>query len=146
MAANSPINFLVVHCSASKPSQKVDVQVIERWHRKRGFLKIGYHYVIYRDGSVHKGREESEVGAHVQNHNKGSIGICLVGGIAEDGKSEANFTLDQYASLADLLGELLKRYPKAEIRGHRDFPGVAKDCPCFDVKQWWHDTVVEPKL
>ena len=24
-------------------------------------------------------------------------------------------------------------FPKAKVVGHRDFPGVAKECPCLDV-------------
>lgn len=144
--ANFPINNLVVHCSASKVDQKVDVATITRWHLARGFLTIGYHYVIYRDGSVHKGRKDNEVGAHVQNHNKGSLGICLVGGLDKEGKPEANFTDQQYTALALLLQELKLKYPKADILGHRDFAGVAKDCPCFDVRKWWEETVVNPQL
>ncbi len=146
MSINSPITKLVVHCSASKVNQKVDLAEITRWHITRGFLKIGYHYVIYRDGSVHKGREDTEVGAHASGYNKGSLGICLVGGLNDEGKAENNFTDDQFVSLAELLTKLLVKHPKAEILGHRDLPKVAKDCPCFSVKQWWHDTVVDPKV
>lgn len=137
---NSPIKYLVVHCSASSPKVYVDAAVIDRWHRQRGFFKIGYHYVIKRDGVVEKGRDEEEVGAHVQGHNEGSIGICLAGGVDEQNKPQNNFTEEQFKSLASLLSDLLKKYPKAEILGHRDFPGVAKACPSFDVKAWWHTT------
>jgi hypothetical protein len=28
-------------------------------------------------------------------------------------------------------------YPQAEVLGHRDIPGVKKDCPSFNVKEWW---------
>lgn len=139
MTANSPIKYLVVHCSASPPNVYVDAAVIDRWHRQRGFFKIGYHYVIKRDGVVEKGREEEEVGAHVQGHNTGSIGICLAGGVDKKNNPENNFTSDQFNALTVLLEDLLKRYPKAEILGHRDFPGVKKACPSFDVKQWWTD-------
>lgn len=142
--ANTPVTALTVHCSASKPSQKVDAKVIDRWHRLRGFAKIGYHYVILRDGNVETGRTLDEVGAHVEGKNTGNLGICLVGGVNEEGKSEANFTDDQYHSLAVLLEQLLKQFPKAEIKGHRDWPGVRKDCPCFNVKDWWHKTMVDP--
>ena len=31
---------------------------------------------------------------------------------------------------------LKRMYPRAEVIGHRDFPGVKKDCPSFDVKEW----------
>jgi len=29
-----------------------------------------------------------------------------------------------------------RQHPQAVIVGHRDLPGVAKACPCFDVKRW----------
>ena len=134
---NEPIKYLVVHCSASPPNVYVDAAVIDRWHRQRGFFKIGYHYVIKRDGVIEKGRDEEEVGAHVQNYNTGSIGICLAGGVDKKMNPENNFTDEQFKSLEGLLEDLLKRYPKAEILGHRDFPGVKKACPSFDVKPWW---------
>ena len=35
--------------------------------------------------------------AHVLKHNWESVGICLVGGMAEDGTSENNFTNNQMA-------------------------------------------------
>ncbi len=137
MASNTPITKLAVHCSASPPNVYVDAAVIDRWHRQKGWFKIGYHYVIKRDGTVETGRKEEEIGAHVEGHNTGSLGICVVGGVNAKGKAEANFTPEQYASLERLLKDLLKKYPKAEILGHRDFPGVKKDCPSFDVKAWW---------
>jgi hypothetical protein len=54
---------------------------IRRWHvQQRGWRDIGYHWVIDRDGAVAPGRKETEVGAHVEGHNRGTIGICLLGG------------------------------------------------------------------
>ena len=31
---------------------------------------------------------------------------------------------------------LRNKYPNAIIQGHRDFDGVRKSCPRFDVKEW----------
>lgn len=137
MATNTNIRYLVVHCSASPASLDVGVKEIDKLHRQRGFLKVGYHYVIRRDGTVEKGRKDSEVGAHVSGYNTGSLGICLVGGVRADGKTaECNYTLQQYEALKVLLTELKERHPAAVIQGHRDFPNVHKDCPCFDVRTW----------
>lgn len=131
------ITHLVVHCSATKPSVAVDAKMIDRWHRERGFLKIGYHFVIKRDGTVETGRPLDEPGAHVAGHNALTIGICLAGGLNEKtGKSENNYTDEQFASLTGVLKQLKELFPTAEILGHRDFPKVAKDCPCFDVRKW----------
>lgn len=141
-------DWLVVHCSATRASASVCAADIRRWHLARGWVDIGYHYVICRDGTVETGRAESAAGAHVRGFNHASIGICLVGGLDADGKPENNFTDEQFAQLHTLLGELKARYPNAEIRGHRDFsPDLNKDgritanefykaCPCFDVREW----------
>lgn len=138
-AAN--VQFIVIHCSASKPDVKVDAAVIDRWHRQRGFLKIGYHFVIKRDGAVEEGRALTEVGAHAIGHNSRSIGICLAGGLDKAGKPLDNFTLDQYAALAELVIKMRQRFPNAQVLGHRDLPNVRKDCPCFDVKKWVQETI-----
>lgn len=138
--ANQPcsreISQLVVHCSATKPSLDVDAAMIDRWHRTKGWRCIGYHYVIKRDGTIQRGRPLNEVGAHVANHNLNSVGICLAGGVNTNNKAENNFTKEQFGALADLLDVLKRRFPEAEILGHRDFPGVKKDCPSFDVRKW----------
>lgn len=128
--------FLAVHCSATQPKQDIGAAEIERWHRKRSFLAIGYHYVIRRDGTLELGRPDDTVGAHVEGHNSVSVGICLVGGVDAKLKPQDNFTPEQYDTLHKLLGQLKTKYPKAAIQGHRDFPNVAKACPSFDVKGW----------
>lgn len=133
---------ITVHCSATPPNVYVDAKVIDRWHRAKGWLKIGYHFVIKRDGSVEKGRDVTEVGAHVEGHNTGNIGICLAGGVNEAGVPEANYTDAQYHELALLLQELKKTATHADVLGHRDWPKVAKACPCFDVRSWMKDTGV----
>ena len=76
------INKIIVHCTATRPSQACTVELIDQWHRERGFDCIGYHYVIYRDGSVHEGRALSKVGAHCTGQNSDSIGISYCGGVA----------------------------------------------------------------
>lgn len=129
---------IVVHCSATKADQDVGVREIDRWHRQRGFLRVGYHFVIRRDGTVEFGRGQDEIGAHVEGHNRTSVGVCLVGGVnANDiSKAENNFTEAQFASLREVLTNLRRDYPSATIVGHRDMPGVKKACPSFDVKEW----------
>ena len=133
------IEHLVVHCAATKPQMDVGVEEIRRWHKDRGWSDVGYHYVIRRSGEVEKGRPDDVVGAHVAGHNARTIGVCLVGGIDEDGHPEPNFTPDQFNSLRELLVDLQKRYDVHDegIVGHRDFPAVGKACPSFDVQRWW---------
>lgn len=128
------INKLIIHCSATPEGRAVSVSDITRWHRERGFRTIGYHYVIYLDGSVHAGRPVSEEGAHCLGQNRNSIGICYIGGL--DAKSllpKDTRTEAQKDALRHLVGNLRKEYPGATLHGHSEF--AAKACPCFDVRE-----------
>ncbi|OQW34841.1 MAG: hypothetical protein A4E20_01305 [Nitrospira sp. SG-bin2] len=133
-------NYIVVHCSASPASAAhVDAKEIDRWHRKRGWLKIGYHFVITRDAVLQKGRDLDAPGAHVQGHNHEAIGICLVGGTKDDWKTpEDNFTHRQLALLHVILKELRSFYPKANIVGHWELD-PKKACPVFDIRKYLAD-------
>jgi hypothetical protein len=130
------VKYIAVHCAATKASQDIGATEIDRWHRAKGWIMIGYHFVIKRDGTVEKGRALDMPGAHVNGFNSVSLGICLVGGLDAAGKSENNFTKAQLAALTKLLATLARQFPAASVQGHRDFPGVKKDCPCFDVRSW----------
>ena len=126
------INEIIVHCAATREGRDFTVEDITRWHKARGFATIGYHYVIYRDGSIHEGRPLEQIGAHCVGHNKHSIGICYIGGCASDGKTPKDTrTPEQKEALLALLRRLKTRFPNATIHGHRDF--AAKACPSFDA-------------
>lgn len=129
-------DYIVLHCSATPPKLDIGAAEIRQWHIAKGWSDIGYHYVIRRDGRVETGRPENLVGSHVKNHNANSLGVCLVGGVDARQKPQDNFTEAQWAALRRLLAELQSRYPHALILGHRDFPGVAKACPCFAAIDW----------
>lgn len=131
-------DFIVIHCSATDDSLDIGAAEIRKWHLAKEWADIGYHYVIRRDGTIENGREDELTGAHVEGYNSRSLGICLVGGVdADDGnKAVNNYTDEQWNSLVVLLRTLRQKYPKAKIQGHRDFPGVKKACPCFDVGMW----------
>lgn len=127
-----PINKIIVHCTATPEGRGVTVEEIDAWHRKRGFKSIGYHYVIYLDGSIHKGREDDKIGAHCVGYNSRSLGVCYVGGLAKDDKTPKDTRTEaQKQSLYKLLKMLKTKYPEARIFGHKDF--AAKACPCFDA-------------
>ena len=133
------IKEIIVHCAATPEGKDYTTADIKRWHLQRGFSDIGYHWVIYRDGSIHKGRDEKIAGAHCTNHNSISVGVCYIGGVANDGKNTPKDTRtpEQKQSLLNLLKELKTRYPQAKIHSHRDF--AAKACPSFDAKTEYKD-------
>ncbi len=186
-----PVDLIVIHCSATPSGKpltqgtpgtlgfKRAVNIIDDWHAARGFARrpadvqafsknlphIGYHYVIDLDGSVWSGRGRNEIGAHAQNFNARSIGICMVGGVEPTG---AQYTAGQWKSLAETVAMLLVDYglpaaaPKRRVNpanptgfsvtggvcGHRDLSpdkngdGLVesyewlKTCPGFDVTAW----------
>ena len=138
------INKIIVHCSDSPWG---DAEVIDGWHKERGWSGIGYNAVIlngYRknshdfdasaDGLLQPGRPLEKVGSHCYGHNKDSLGICLIG--------KAEFTPKQYYTLRQLIDVWRQYYrvPSGMIRGHRDFQltsgGKKKTCPNFDVQDW----------
>lgn len=126
------INKIIIHCSATPEGRNVTVKDIDRWHRNRGFDKIGYHHVIYLDGSIHTGRAEEIIGAHTAGHNASSIGICYIGGVDTSMKPKDTRTPQQKTSLRNLIKDLQKKYPGATVHGHNEFS--AKACPSFNVK------------
>ena len=126
------ITEIIVHCSATPEGKHFTVDDIRKWHKAQGWSDIGYHYLIYLDGSIHNGRDVDIVGAHCSNHNSRSIGVCYIGGVEKDGKTPKDTrTPEQKDSLLYLLKELKRLYPNAWIYGHRDF--AAKACPSFDA-------------
>jgi len=132
------VNHLIVHCSATPETMDIGVEEIRRWHRQRGWLDVGYHKVIRRDGTIEDGRPITAPGAHARGFNHISIGICLIGGVESDKKTpEANYTHAQWEALEAQIRDLLIIHPEATVIGHRDLPKVNKACPSFDTPEWW---------
>ena len=127
------VRYIVVHCAATEADPTIGADVIRQWHLQKGWLDIGYHWVIRTDGSIEDGRPHDRPGAHARGFNHISLGICLVGG--KGGVN--NFTDDQFDALAGLVKGLKVGNPDAEVIGHRDLPNVNKLCPSFDVRTWW---------
>lgn len=127
------ITELIVHCTATPEYKDYTVTDIRQWHKAQGWNDIGYHYVVYRDGSIHEGRSVDIAGAHCVGHNTNSIGICYVGGVATDGKTPKDTRTElQKVGLLKILYDLKHIYPYAKIYGHRDFS--TKACPSFNAK------------
>lgn len=131
------IDEIIVHCTATPQGMAVSVSDIDRWHRQRGFAGIGYHFVVYLDGTVHTGRPIDRAGAHCKGHNAYSIGVCFVGGLDVQGCPMDTRTPEQKIALHGLMVALKTQYPNAKVYGHRHFANKA--CPCFDAEKEYAD-------
>lgn len=131
------INEIIVHCTATPEGRDYTVEQIRKQHKAQGWNDIGYHYVVYRDGSVHEGRDVNVAGAHCNGHNLHSIGVVYVGGCDKAMRPKDTRTDAQKESLYFLLKVLKRHYPKATIHGHNEY--AAKACPSFNVKEEYID-------
>lgn len=130
------IKYIVVHCTATPTTTTLE-SIKRYWKEQRGWGDTpGYHYFIKRDGTIVQLLDEKKNSYGVYKHNSECISIAYVGGIDKDGKPVDNRSDAQKHAMFDIIVRLTEKYPKAEVLGHRDFPGVKKACPCFDVKEW----------
>lgn len=127
------IDKIIVHCTATPEGRIETVDSIRRMHKANGWSDIGYHYVVYLDGTIHDGRNVNLIGAHCEGYNAHSIGVVYVGGCDKKLNAKDTRTDKQKAALLKLLKDLRKMYPKAKIYGHRDFDKKGKQCPSFDA-------------
>lgn len=130
------IKYIVVHCTATPTTTTLE-SIKRYWKEQRGWGDTpGYHYFIKRDGTIVQLLDEKKNSYGVYKHNSECISIAYVDGIDKDGKPVDNRSDAQKHAMFDIIVRLTEKYPKAEVLGHRDFPGVKKACPCFDVKDW----------
>lgn len=151
--AESRIDMIVIHCSATPNGKHIRALDIDAWHAARKFKRdaklainsnlkhIGYHLFNNVGGAATAGRRYDETGAHAAGYNERSLGICQSG--------TDQFTLDQWALLKAQIEQLTEKFPRIQrIVGHRDLSvdlngdGVItpnewmKTCPGFDVAEW----------
>ncbi len=132
------INSIILHCSDSDFGH---VDLIDQWHRERGWSGVGYHYVItngvlkskekyspFNDGLVQTGRDINKTGAHCKGHNTGSIGICLIGCHTFSAKQ-------LYIALPELLRMLMFDHEISidQVHGHFEF-SRSKTCPIITTE------------
>ncbi|HFK5562065.1 TPA: N-acetylmuramoyl-L-alanine amidase [Elizabethkingia anophelis] len=141
------IKYIVLHCTASPQKQTVE-QILAFFKNVKKWRNPGYHYIIRPDGSYVNTCPIENIANGVAGHNANSIHISYIGGIDAKGKGIDNRTTAQKATQVKLLTELKKKFPNAEILGHRDLSpdlnhdGIiqpwewVKECPSFDVRNW----------
>ena len=131
MPADS-VSYIIIHCTATRETQDYTPEQLKHDHLARGFIDVGYHFYIRKDGTVTQHRRLNEVGAHCRPFNRCSIGVCYEGGLDANGKPKDTRTLKQRASLIALVLDLHRQFPNAVIRGHCEMPGaIPKLCPNF---------------
>jgi N-acetylmuramoyl-L-alanine amidase len=145
------ITGIIIHCTATRPEWMEKrplaekVAEVRRWHVKdRGWRDIGYHYLIDRDGKVATGRPIEQDGAHVQGHNRGTIGVALIGGhgSAASDMFADHFTAAQDKALRKLVDDLRAKHGRVAVTGHNQYANKA--CPGFSVARWLEDGKPKP--
>jgi N-acetylmuramoyl-L-alanine amidase len=146
MAKQSHVKQIIVHYTATFDDDlTINRDVVDRWHKDKGWAGIGYHFLILQDGTVQRGRPVDTVGAHAPP-NTGRVGVCYVGGLK---RPDARVGVDtrtkaQTEALIKIISDLKAGVyntsvvtvdPDAEVLGHRDVGST--QCPGFDVPKWW---------
>lgn len=106
------------HAAASECSP----ETIHRWHLANGWVGIGYHFLVRKDGSIWRGRPETTIGAHAYEHNNNTIGICFEGNFETD-----EMYAKQIQAGNELVNYLKEKYCISDVKRHRDFNKTA--CP-----------------
>lgn len=145
-APDESVKYIVIHYSATAIEDDVSAADIDTMHKRRGFREIGYHWYIRKNGLIEMGRDLSqpgrfEIGAHSKGENSISIGICFEGGVRKDAMNTGfdSRTPAQIKSMIELIDRMQDRFPGAIVKGHRDMPGAATQCPGFDATAWWDE-------
>jgi N-acetylmuramoyl-L-alanine amidase len=115
--------WLVYHHTAGPETQTPEA--IARFHLKKGWAGIGYHYLIYSNGAIFKTRPIGAVPACVDGHNTESLCVAWVGNLSKKQPSPAMWAAGIW------LGRLLRKsYPLIKgAKGHGQIPGQATECP-----------------
>lgn len=128
------LHRIILHCSATIEGAHFDVATIRQWHTSppRNWSDIGYHYVIWLDGTIEKGRPIEKSGAHTRGHNADSIGVCYIGGVDKDNKPKDTMTPIQDIAFIKLVQSLRMVFGQhLTIHGHNEY--AKKACPSFEV-------------
>lgn len=134
------INKIILHCSATREGQDISTETIRGWHvNERGWSDIGYHFVVLLDGTVDKARPVKRQGAHVRGKNKGSIGVCYIGGCDANMNPKDTRNEAQKKSLEELISYLMESYDDATLHGHNEFS--SKACPSFNVQEIYKELI-----
>lgn len=147
---SKPLQYLVIHCTATPEGREVTSNEIRHWHTDpvskggRGWKQVGYTDMIHLDGKVErlvKNNEDAQVDPwEITNGAKGynaiSRHVVYVGGVDANNVKKARDTRTpaQKEALKKYVLDFHKRFPKVKIIGH--YQVANKACPSFDVPKW----------
>ena len=117
---------IVIHHTGNSVDDDLSAEQIHASHKAQGWVGIGYHFVIRKDGTVELGRPDWTVGAHAEGFNYCSIGVHVCGNF-----NMAEPTKAQLDALPMLLADICDAYDliasDSVVMGHRDLMATA--CP-----------------
>lgn len=158
MIPSRKIEFLVIHCSATREGLNVTAKQIADYHKNvNGWEAPGYSDVIELNGDLVNLRdwdndeyiEQDEATNGAFGVNRIARHVCYVGGLASNGGVKDTRTPAQLDTLEVYVKYMVKRYPWIKIAGHRDMvkydPRNLKGCPCFDVAKWCGQIGLKPE-
>lgn len=111
---------IVIHHTAGPDDEPPEV--IARYHLRRGWAGVGYHYLVYRGGHVVKTRPVAVIPACVRGSNATSICIAAVGDYERIAPTAA-----LTGAMWTLVRLLRRAYSVTELGGHREY--AATICP-----------------
>ena len=147
------IDSVVIHATDTFSNKNIGAEEIDAIHKKlnpTGYAqenrraKIGYHYIIRRDGRLQRGRDiskPSETSLDNSGRDDTCLSIAMVGGInspateQEFQRSSASFTREQYNTLEHFLKSFYNHVPGGDVYGHNDLNTDEED-PYFDVQEY----------
>ncbi len=139
------LEFMVIHCTATREGQEISADLIRQWHTAKppkghGWRKVGYTDMIHLGGELENltpfDQDDEVDGYEITNGVRGinsiSRHVVYVGGLDASGRNAKDTrTEQQIATLTTYVKYMVMRHPGIKIAGHNQF--AAKDCPSFDV-------------
>jgi len=115
--------YIILHHTVT-PADRT-VEQIRAYHKgTRGYLDIGYNWIVDQYGTIHKGRSLDMAGAHTYGYNKVAIGIAAIGNFEEHAMPEV-----QRRGVVEITRQVQYEHniPLGKVLGHRDVLPTA--CP-----------------
>ena len=136
------IKQVVLHCTGTSSRAKVSA-IVKYWKNELGWKNPGYHFLVDAEGRVTQLQPLEKVANGVKGHNQHAIHVGYIGGKLGGEIYQDTRTKQQCLALAGIVKALRGVFPEAKILGHRDFEGVSKACPAFEVADFIRELRVD---